>query len=170
MGVTGIVGVHVFVWARARVAMWRIAQVRASVHDLAQDRTQKGLPCTWIDENEWKTVCSLLYSSSGAERRRGVARVAGWKARGTVPFPVEITADIVDSQLWEEEGVAMMLTEQAFALQYSMVVTRWAGQPCSRATPLTSFNNYYSGSSMVWLTMGCVVVEILGPYSALSHM
>lgn len=103
--------------------------MRASIHDLAQDRTRKGLPCSWIDENEWKTVCSMLYSGSNGERRTGVARVAGWKARGTVPFPVEITADIVDSQLWEEESLTVMLTEQTFALLYSMVVTRWAERP-----------------------------------------
>lgn len=119
--------------------MWRASKVRENIQYLAQERTRKGLHCTWIDENGWKTVCSQLYSGSSSERRRGVARVAAWKARGVVPFPVEITADIVDSQLWEEEHLATILTEQTFALLYSMAVTRWAGRPRPHTAPQCLF-------------------------------
>ena len=90
------------------------------IRQLSQ-RTVKGLHCSWIDQHDWKAVSSLLYSSKAADRAKGVARVAAWTARGVVPFPVEITADIVASQLAED---GEQRHEQTLALLYSMVVTR----------------------------------------------
>ena len=93
-----------------------------SIRHLSQ-RTEKGLHCSWIDQHDWKAVSSLLYSSKAADRARGVARVAAWTARGVVPFPVEITADIVSSQLADDSSNQQQ-QQQSLALLYSMVVTR----------------------------------------------
>ena len=122
------------------------------IQDLGEDVTRKGLYCTWIDERDWKTVCSQLYSSRAAERQRGVARVSAWRARGVVPFPVEITADIIDSQLLDEQQQSTLLTEQTLALLYSMVVTRWESVPDQIlilfAVKIFGFGSIFVGLSM----------------------
>ena len=97
---------------------------RAHIHQLLFDQTRKGLHCPWIDETEWKTVCSWLYGNETDERRKGVARVAAWRARGIIPFPIESTVDIVQCLLKEEtEGEVKI--DEALCLMYSMAITRW---------------------------------------------
>ena len=144
------------------------------IQDLGEDVTRKGLHCTWIDERDWKTVCAQLYSSRAAERQRGVARVSAWRARGVVPFPVEITADIIDSQLLDEQQQSTLLTEQPLALLYSMVVTRWESVPDQILILLAvknfGFGSIFVGLSMEWLIMGFTVAGEISRFLKLCRM
>ena len=91
----------------------------------ALDTTGKGLYCTWIDETEWKAVCSWLYGENLSDKRRGVERIAAWRARGTIPFPVECTADIVDCLLKDASiSSDRNSTEESCALMFAMAITR----------------------------------------------
>lgn len=79
----------------------------------------KDLICPWIDETEWKAVCSWLYGQGICEKRKGVARVVAWKARGTVPFPVETTADIVECLVRDRSDAIM---EETLRFMFSMAI------------------------------------------------
>ena len=75
----------------------------------------------WINDQEWVTVCSWLYDNKIDERMKGVRRVAAWRARGVVPFPIESTADIVECIINEERQTE---TQQSLCLMFSMTITR----------------------------------------------
>lgn len=75
----------------------------------------------WICRDEWEQVYSWLYSSDPGLVRRGVGRVAAWKARCQVPMMVEMTADLCECRVQERNKGAQF---QVLALQYSMAITR----------------------------------------------
>ena len=88
-------------------------------------KSGKGLLCQWIDETEWKAVCSWLYGSRTEEKRKGVLRVAAWRARGTIPFPVESTVGIVECLIKEETERETDMTNETLCLMFSMAITRY---------------------------------------------
>lgn len=102
---------------------------RGHIKELFIDRTHKGLHCPWIDEIEWKAVCSWLYGESLEDKRKGIHRVAAWRARGTIPFPVESTVDIVECLLRDEAASRDkdISTDESLSLLFAMVITRWVG-------------------------------------------
>jgi hypothetical protein len=59
--------------------------------------------CPWSDSEEWEDVFEMLYSSEIDRKRNGLSRVAAWKARGSVPALLEVTADLVSCVVHEEE-------------------------------------------------------------------
>jgi hypothetical protein len=82
--------------------------------------------CPWTSCTEWNDVLELLYSSETEHRRKGLARVAAWKARGVIPALVEVTVDIVSCLVHEEDcGRCMDFSEQALRLMYAMALTRF---------------------------------------------
>ena len=97
----------------------------------SSERIGEGLlHCPWMDEGEWMAVTSWLYGSTPSERRRGSERVSVWRARGTVPFFVKFTADIVDCLLLKEEftsstGSAQRVSKDSVCLSFAMLITRW---------------------------------------------
>ena len=50
----------------------------------------------WSDANELATVRAQLYAPDAEQRRRGVAHVAAWSMRGSVPLAIDATASLVD--------------------------------------------------------------------------
>lgn len=83
-----------------------------------------GIP--WLCREEWEEVYSWLYSSDPVLVRKGVGRVAAWKAREEqVPMVVEATADLCECRLWDREKDNSMF--QVLNLQYAMAITRWVG-------------------------------------------
>lgn len=86
----------------------------------------------WIYKEEWEQVYSWLYSSNPKQVKRGVGRVAAWRARGETPMMVELTADLCECRVQERKRGEHC---QAPALQYSMAITRY-GTILSTVGPL----------------------------------
>ena len=93
---------------------------------LRSHRTSSASTCLfpWINGDEWKAVCAWLFSGESDSQRAGVSRVAAWRARGNIPGPVEVTADIIECQISEKEHGNGTLTGRPLALMYAMAVTR----------------------------------------------
>lgn len=87
-------------------------------------RHARGTHCTWLNGQEWETVYTWMYSNDSALMHRALGRVAAWMARGALPLPVEVTADLVHCRLWELEHRSGGGTERMEALVYSMAITR----------------------------------------------
>eukprot|EP00731_Ephydatia_muelleri_P031895 Em0023g402a len=79
----------------------------------------------WVNTLEWDTVYDWLYSEEVELRKRAVGRVAAWKARASVPLCIELTADLVESGIWELQHYVKGATEQPLTLMYSMALTRF---------------------------------------------
>jgi hypothetical protein len=104
-----------------------LAMPRTHVKELVEEvgvRGRGGVYCAWIDEEEWRLVCSWLHGENPEDLRRGVDRVSAWRARGSIPFPVEATADIVDCLLREKSEVTAF-TEESRSLVFAMIITRF---------------------------------------------
>ena len=80
----------------------------------------------WVNEEEWISVCSWLYESNIEDKMKGVSRVAAWRARGEVPFPIESTVDIVECLINEEIQKQSNETQQSLCLMFSMTITRYS--------------------------------------------
>ena len=78
----------------------------------------------WINTLEWEAVYVWLYSNELELRKRAVGRVAAWKARASIPLCIELTADLVESGIWELQHHVEGVTEQPLTLMYSMALTR----------------------------------------------
>ena len=78
----------------------------------------------WVNTLEWDAVYDWLYSEEVELRKRAVGRVAAWKARASVPLCIELTADLVESGIWELQHYVKGATEQPLTLMYSMALTR----------------------------------------------
>lgn len=65
-----------------------------------------------------------MYSKEPELIKRAVGRVAAWKARGSLPLMIEVTADLMECQQWEGEHRRDDITDQALSLMYSMAITR----------------------------------------------
>ena len=105
--------------------------VPTTAHDqtdlsLCSHRTSGASKCLfpWINSDEWKAVCAWLFSGDSDSQRAGVSRVAAWRAKGSIPGSVEVTADIVECQISEKENGNGTLTGRPLALMYAMAVTR----------------------------------------------
>ena len=83
--------------------------------------TAAGVYCPWISREEWEVVYSWLSSKHGELMKKGVGRVAAWKARGRIPMAVEMTADLIECNLMDKEERSMF---QSLNLTYSMAITR----------------------------------------------
>lgn len=83
--------------------------------------TPAGIHCPWMSREEWEAVYNWLYSSKVELMRKGVGRVAAWKARSHIPVAVEMTADLIECKLIEKEGKNMF---QSLKLTLSMAITR----------------------------------------------
>ena len=83
-----------------------------------------GTGCCWWNWDELEAVYQWLYSREPELIRRAVGRVAAWKARGSLPLMIEITADLMECQQWEGEHRHDDTTDQALSLMYSMAITR----------------------------------------------
>jgi len=89
---------------------------------LSHASSSSGVLCPWTSSEEWEAVHSWMFSKDPALVHKAIGRVAAWKARASVPIAVELTADLVECQLWEWEHEDS--TEQALSLMYSMAITR----------------------------------------------
>ena len=73
----------------------------------------------WREWAEWEDVYHCLFvPEGGAERARGLERVATWRSRGRLPLAVEMTATLVELE------TLSTLSEHCLSLTYSMVLTR----------------------------------------------
>lgn len=82
----------------------------------------------WINQAEWDTVCSWLYSNTTSDQERGIARVTAWRARENLPFPVESTCTLCECLIREkhlsvEEGTSKQ--QESLRLMMGMAVTRY---------------------------------------------
>ena len=84
-----------------------------------------GVLYPWTSDEEWEAVYSWMFSKDPALVHKAIGRVAAWKARASVPIAVELTADLVECQLWECEHEDA--TEQTLSLLCSMAITRLGG-------------------------------------------
>ena len=79
----------------------------------------------WIDDHEWKCVCLWLYGTKVEDRRKGISRVASWRARGVVPFQVESTVGVVECLIKEETDGSSDHTQETLCLMFAMAITRF---------------------------------------------
>ena len=84
---------------------------------------QQAGSCQWIDDHEWKCVCSWLYGTKIEDKRKGISRVAAWRARGVVPFQVESTVGVVECLIKEETDSDH--TQETLCLMFAMAITRY---------------------------------------------
>ncbi len=82
----------------------------------------------WAGWAEWEEAYSWLFAiDDAAARRRGVARVAAWRARARLPLAVDATASLVEVGLLEVDEAERGpdgSSERAIALSYAMALTR----------------------------------------------
>ena len=76
----------------------------------------------WTCREEWEAVYLWMFSKDPALVYKAIGRVAAWKARASVPIAVELTSDLMECHLWEQEHHGA--TEQAHSLMCSMAITR----------------------------------------------
>ena len=76
----------------------------------------------WTCREEWEAVYLWMFSKDPALVHKAIGRVAAWKARASVPIAVELTSDLMECHLWEQEHHGA--TEQAHSLMCSMAITR----------------------------------------------
>ena len=77
----------------------------------------------WISAEEFLAVYNWLYSSKTESIRKGVARVAAWNTRGTVPIGIEVTACLCEAVLMESKHNAGNCF-QTISFGYSMAIAR----------------------------------------------
>ena len=85
---------------------------------------EEAILCPWFNSSEWEQVYEWLYSSDPQLVKRGIARVAAWKARAPrkLPLVVETTADLAECTL--NERLSKMCVAHGICLSYSMAITR----------------------------------------------
>ena len=87
---------------------------------------------SWLCREEWEDVYSWLYSSDPVLVRKGVGRVAAWKARGPMPMVVEVTADLCECRLCDRGKDKSVF--QVLHLQYAMAISRYESR-CGSDVP-----------------------------------
>ncbi|KAJ2310307.1 rRNA-processing protein las1 [Coemansia sp. RSA 2705] len=78
----------------------------------------------WTSTEEYMGVGDSLYSDDAGERRRGVAIVKAWRARGRVPVAVDATASLVD-MLDADTSRAAGVTGTRLRHMYAMAMIRF---------------------------------------------
>ncbi|KAJ2878726.1 rRNA-processing protein las1 [Coemansia aciculifera] len=73
----------------------------------------------WASTEEYMTVADCLYSSDISERKRGVAIIKAWRARGRVPVAIEATASLAEMCVADHEqrhGVTICQLQHMYAM------------------------------------------------------
>ncbi|KAJ2802315.1 rRNA-processing protein las1 [Coemansia guatemalensis] len=78
----------------------------------------------WTSTEEYMNVADWLYSTELRERKRGVAVVKAWRARGRVPAAIEATANLAEILIADQERRQGMSISQLRHM-YSMALIRF---------------------------------------------
>ncbi|KAJ1821254.1 rRNA-processing protein las1 [Coemansia sp. RSA 2671] len=73
----------------------------------------------WASTEEYMAAADCLYSSDISERKRGVAIVKAWRARGRVPVAIEATASLAEMCVADHEqrhGVTICQLQHMYAM------------------------------------------------------
>lgn len=92
-----------------------------------QDLTYKLVP--WLSWDEWNFIRQSLFSSSPNSIAAALKRISAWRARGRLPIPIEVTADIIEIQQKDlffrdgRDGDALD-SDEILAMSYCMAIMR----------------------------------------------
>ncbi|KAJ2079851.1 rRNA-processing protein las1 [Coemansia sp. RSA 988] len=89
---------------------------------MAAAKAPKVVP--WTSTEEYMNVADWLYSTDLQERKRGVAVVKAWRARGRVPAAIEATANLAEILIADQERRQGMSISQLRHM-YSMALIRF---------------------------------------------
>lgn len=78
----------------------------------------------WSSTEEYKEAADCLYSSNIKERKRGVAIVKAWRARGKVPPAIDATANLTEMVIADTERSTDLTTTQIRHM-YAMALIRF---------------------------------------------
>ncbi|KAJ2614547.1 rRNA-processing protein las1 [Coemansia sp. RSA 1365] len=78
----------------------------------------------WTSTEEYMNVADWLYSTELSERKRGVAVVKAWRARGRVPAAIDATANLAEIMIADQERRQSMSISQLRHM-YSMTLIRF---------------------------------------------
>jgi DNA-binding transcriptional regulator YiaG len=92
-------------------------------HSFVRSRVNDIRDSPWLSKDEFAAVYTWLYSNRTELMSKGVARVAAWSTRGTMPVGIDITAHLCEAFLMEMKYNAGN-SYRAVSFGFSVAITR----------------------------------------------